>query len=111
MKKTDPIEIFQTIRAAIQPYAVLGLTNRENSDQTYDLWSEKNITVDGEARNETFFASVSIIGNDVTLRFGFKNTLSDESYQVSEIDDVRLGRIEDAVAAGYKEFKEKEWIA
>ena len=111
MKKTDPIEIFQTIRAAIQPYAVLGLTNRENSDQTYDLWSEKNITVEGQPRNETFFASVSVVSERVTLRFGFNNALSTDSYQVSEIDDVLLGRIEDAVAAGYKEFKEKEWIA
>ena len=41
--KTDLVEIFQTIRASLQPYAALGFSNRLNTDEVYDLWSDKNI--------------------------------------------------------------------
>jgi len=53
--KTDLVEIFQTIRAGLQPYATRGYTVHENSESGYDLYSEKNIEVDGKKTTERFF--------------------------------------------------------
>jgi hypothetical protein len=53
--KTDFVEIFQTIRAALQPYATLGFSNRVNSETVYELWSDKNVVIEGRKRTEVFF--------------------------------------------------------
>lgn len=110
--KTDPVEIFQTIRAALQPYAPLGFSNRENSDSVYDLWSDKNISNDKETRHETFFASVNVEGNEVFFFTGFEHNVqgNEKKLRVEHLDDLLLNQIEDALAAGYKIYKEKEWV-
>jgi len=110
--KTDLVEIFQTIRAALQPYAVLGFSNRNNSDTLYDLWSEKNMVVDGTKRTETFFGSVSIESDYVLVRTGFEHNgfTGHADLQVSALDDMQMSEIEEIFAAGYKTFKENEWV-
>ena len=42
MMKTDLIEIFQTIRAQMQPYAVEGFKSKTNTDSEYHLCTEKS---------------------------------------------------------------------
>jgi hypothetical protein len=110
--KTDLVEIFQTIRAALQPYAVLGFTNRTNSETLYDLWSEKHIEVRGEKRTETFFGSVSIETGHVLVRTGFehKGIAGQQDLEVNELDDLLMSQIEEIFAIGYKKFKENEWV-
>ncbi|MCX2477600.1 hypothetical protein OQY15_00775 [Pedobacter sp. MC2016-15] len=109
--KTDQIEIFQTIRAALQPYATLGFTNRTNSEEKYDLWSEKNLEIDGEQRTETFFVSVDIKEGHVSLELLPEHLPQHERETViRELDDLTLNLIEDRVAAAYKIFKEQEWV-
>ena len=112
--KTDVVEIFQTIRAAMQPYATLGFTNRINSDEEYDLWSDKNIVSEageGLDRNETFFACVKIEGNLVHFILSsneghdIKNT-----QELTELDEMSIKQIEDNLSVAYKLFKEREWI-
>lgn len=124
--KTDLIEIFQTIRASLQPYAALGFDNRTNSETVYDLWSNKNVEIDGEARHEVFFASVTIEKKSVTVHL-FPDDLQAEFDQVedaniskllkavaglkvTELDDLLLTQIEDAMAAAYKLYKEEGWV-
>lgn len=109
--KTDLIEIFQTIRAALQPYAALGFNNRTNSEKKYDLWSEKNLEIDGEKRTETFFVSLDIRADHVALEL-LPEALSqhERTMVIKELDDLTLHIIEDKVAAGYKIFKEQEWV-
>ena len=107
--KTDAVEIFQTIRAALQPYATLGFSNRINSDEAYDLWSDKNIKTGSADRNETFFSSVQIEDGGVTFRY----TSSAEpasSQKITELDDVLMKQIEDELSIAYKYFKEQEWV-
>ncbi|HEY0177225.1 MAG TPA: hypothetical protein VGC08_12655 [Pedobacter sp.] len=111
MMKTDLIEIFQTIRAALQPYTTLGFTNRTNSEEKYDLWSEKNIQVDKEQRTETFFASLYIEDDYVALELLPEGLPQHERTMIiKELDDIAMNLIEDKVAAGYKIFKEQEWV-
>lgn len=124
--KTDVVEIFQSIRAVLQPYTTLGFNNRKNSDTEYDLWSEKNVELQGEQKHETFFSSVVIKDNHVDFnRRPNSDTIeidladSSELLEITENGNVfhikklspdLLKTIEDLLAAEYRVFKEKEWV-
>lgn len=124
--KTDFIEIFQTIRAVLQPYASLGFNNRVNSETTYDLWSDRSIIIDGRKRNEIQFAAIMIHKNHVGFYFmpvyaepemkeffdpAMLKLLKGKScFHIKELDDVLLNHIEDALAEGYRLYKEKGWV-
>ena len=103
--KTDAIEIFQTIRAALQPYAALDFSNRINSDDAYDLWSDKNFKSASESVTERFFAAVQIEGDDVVFKCG---TAPDQT--ISELDDAAMLKVEDQLSLTCKTFKEEEWV-
>ncbi len=124
--KTDLIEIFQTIRAVMQPYTAQGFNNRINSENTYDLWSDKNVIVDGKERTEICFASLEIRESDVVFDFmpidsesaqreifdpALLELLKGHSqFQVTELDDELLKHIENALANGFRFYKEKAWV-
>ena len=124
--KTDLIEIFQTIRAAMQPYEALGFTARINSDTAYDLWSEKNVTLLGKNRNEIYFAGLKMLKADVTLHFMLIYTnpevkellhpallklLKGKScFHIKKLDDLLMEQLAEAFAIGYKFYKQNEWV-
>ena len=102
--KTDFIEIFQTIRAVLQPYAALDFSNRTNSDEAYDLWSDKNFKSESESVSERFFAAVEITADGVRFRCG------EDEQLIKELDTPAMTKIEDELSVTYKMFKEKEWV-
>jgi len=106
--KTDLIEIFQTIRAELQPYAALGFTNRTNSEEIYDLWSEKNIKA--ENITERFFAEVRIEAGKVLFRYAGDSEAGKGQIEVTELDDIQLSKIQDELAVTHTAFKEQEWV-
>ena len=124
--KTDFIEIFQTIRAVLQPYATLGFNNRINSETTYDLWSDKSVVIEGEKRNDVQFAAVTIHDDHVGFYYmpvyaepqmkqifdpAMLKLLKEKScFHIIKLDDILLGQIEDALAEGYRLYKEKGWV-
>lgn len=124
--KTDLIEIFQTIRAAMQPYETLGFNTRVNSDTDYDLWSEKNVVLMGKNRSEIYFAGLKIMKSSVTLHFmliytnpelkEFLHTdllklLKGKScFHFKKIDDTMLAHVVNAFEIGYKFYKKNEWV-
>ncbi|MEJ2880842.1 hypothetical protein [Pedobacter sp. GR22-6] len=124
--KTDLIEIFQTIRAVMQPYTVQGFINRENSETLYDLWSERHVLVEGKERTEICFASLEIGKDQVLLDFMpvsgdeeigevFDPALldlrkGDSSFHIKELDEKLLLHIENALANGFRIYKEKAWV-
>ncbi|WP_379090413.1 hypothetical protein [Pedobacter sp. UC225_65] len=67
--KTDFVEIFQTIRASLQPYTANGFTAKVNSETNYELWSEKNVDIEGREKDAVFFASVRILKGHVGFYF------------------------------------------
>ncbi|RZM22519.1 MAG: DUF1801 domain-containing protein [Pedobacter sp.] len=125
--KTDFVEIFQTIRASLQPYATLGFSNRTNSETDYDLWSDKNVVIEGKQRHEVFFASVSIKKGHVGFYFmpvysepdmkdmfdaNLLKLLKGKScFHIKKLDDLLLSQIEGALAEGFKLYKEKGWVS
>lgn len=110
--KTDPVEIFQTIRASLQPYATLGFTNRLNTENTYNLWSDKNVDTGLEKRTEAFFCGITVEQDHVLLTTGFDHQLlgNQSVIEIKRLDDVLLNQLEETFATGYKMFKEKEWV-
>ncbi|TKC09350.1 DUF1801 domain-containing protein [Pedobacter frigoris] len=124
--KTDFVEIFQTIRAVMQPYTVQGFTNRINSESDYDLWSEKLVVIEGKKRNEVYFAAVMIKKGHVGFYYmpvymesEMKDVFDPEllkllkgksCFHIKKLDDALLMNIENALAAGFKLYKEKGWV-
>lgn len=124
--KTDLVEIFQTIRAEMQPYASLGFNARINSDSAYDLWSEKEMVIDGRKRNDIYFAGVVIRKDYVGFYYmpvytspemkeifhpSLLKLLKGKScFHIKKLDDMLIKQISDALAAGFKLYKQNEWI-
>ncbi len=124
--KTDLIEIFQTIRAAMQPYETFGFSSRINSDKEYDLWSEKNIMLLGKQRNEIYFAGLKVMTSSVTLHFMLIYTnpevkellhpdliklLKGKScFHFKKLDETLMKHITNALNIGYKAYKQNEWV-
>jgi len=119
--KTDLVEIFQTIRASLQPYATRGYTVHENSETGYDLYSEKNIEVDGEKITERFFAGIYINADAVEVKLNTtdfdltKHNLTafgndKAGLKITELSDNKLKEAETIIEIVHSNFKEKEWI-
>ncbi len=119
--KTDLVEIFQTIRASLQPYASRGYTTHHNTDKSYDLYSEKNVVVEHKKSTERFFAGVYIEGAEVLLKVNAAN-LDREALRLIQfehgeaglvltaLDAQKMKEIEALIAFSHAHFKEKEWI-
>ncbi|MFC3563300.1 hypothetical protein [Pedobacter jamesrossensis] len=119
--KTDLVEIFQTIRACLQPYATRGYTVHENSESGYDLYSEKNVEVKGEKITERYFAGVYINGENVevkvnTSEFNSSNqNLNDfgqnlSGLKIKQLDKEKHKEVENIFEIIHANFKEKKWI-
>ncbi|RZK44097.1 MAG: DUF1801 domain-containing protein [Pedobacter sp.] len=124
--KTDLVEIFQSIRAEMQPYATMGFENRENSDTAYDLWSEKQVIVEGKKRNELYFTGLVIRKGYVAFYYmpvytepDMKNVFhpallkllkGKSCFHIKKLDDTLLEQISQALAAGYRLYKQNEWV-
>jgi len=118
--KTDLVEIFQTIRASLQPYATRGYTVRENSETEYVLVSEKNVIEENGKTTERFFAGIHILADKVavklnTTEFKSEQELTDfeggkKGLELSELSEEQLKHIETLIAIIHTHFKEKEWI-
>lgn len=119
--KTDLVEIFQTIRASLQPYASRGYTVHENSETGYDLYSEKNIEIDGKKVTERFFAGTYINENEVEVKVNTTDfKLSDQNLsdfgngtsgvKITGLDNDKLKEVEILIEIIHTNFKEKEWI-
>ncbi|WP_199118828.1 hypothetical protein [Pedobacter sp. ASV28] len=124
--KTNLIEIFQSIRAVMQPYETLGLNARLSSDTVYELWSERNVMIDGQKKNELYFAGLKILKNHVGFYFMpvhqtseikvvfhpslFKLLKGLSCFQINKLDDALLEQIADALDKGFKIYKKNEWV-
>lgn len=125
--KTDSVEIFQTIRANLQPYTANGFTARVNSETIYELWSEKLFDANGDKIDVVPFASVSIeddavifclssIDEEVDIAKILHPDLINLSthggacFSISKIDDKLLDQIINALGINFTNFKQKGWV-
>ncbi len=124
--KTDFVEIFQTIRASLQPYTANGFTAKVNSETNYELWSEKNVDIEGREKDAVFFASVRILKGHVGFYFMpvyveeeikaifhpdlLKLLKGKSCFHIKKLDDVLMTQIDDALVAGFTLYKQKGWV-
>ncbi|RNL52239.1 hypothetical protein [Pedobacter jejuensis] len=118
--KTDLVEIFQTIRASLQPYAARGYTVKENSETNYVLVSEKNVIENDGKTTERFFVGIFINAANVdvqlhTSEFESAQDLVEfgddkKGFSISELDEDQLKEIETFIEIIHTHFKEKGWV-
>jgi hypothetical protein len=124
--KTDLVEIFQTIRANLQPYTANGFVSRLNTDTAYDVWGTKEIDIKDKTRDVVKFASVKIEADRVVFCLmalaeeeGLKNVIhanlskllvDDVCFNITKLDDELTEQISDALVAGFTIFKQKGWV-
>ena len=125
--KTDLVEIFQTIRANLQPYTANGFTARVNSETVYELWSEKLFDTEGKKIEAVPFASVNI--EDESVQFCLLSTQSEPElskiihpnlmelsingtscFNISNLDDKLLDQVISTLGANFTNFKQKGWV-
>lgn len=124
--KTDFVEIFQTIRASMQPYAAKGFVVKKNTDDVYELWSERDIEIDGRKRSEVFFASVCIKKNYVGFYFMpvyvepelkavlhpdlLKRLKGKSCFHITKLTEELLDQLVNALTSGFTFYKQKGWV-
>ncbi|TDG35851.1 hypothetical protein EZJ43_10875 [Pedobacter changchengzhani] len=111
--KTDVVEIFQTLRACLQPYATRGYTAHKNSESDFELWSEKNMVDEGEKVTERFFAGLRIDGDAVVVKTGLDMDDKDADasrLKIENLSNEKVKEVENLIAITHNHFKEKKWI-
>jgi hypothetical protein len=123
--KTDFVEIFQTIRANLQPYTANGFTARVNSETVYELWSEKLFDANGDKIDVAPFASVAIENEAVKFcifsmaeevnKILHPDLLSlsvddGSCFSITKIDDNLLDQIINAISINFTNFKQQGWV-
>lgn len=121
--KTEMVELFQTIRASLQPYAAMGFEANVNTEAEFQLVTERR----GRDASNTpvFFSGIKIMNNHVrfclfsdinspelenVLKVTMKDHLTNRCMNIDQLTDQLLNSIELALSEGFKFYKEKGWV-
>ncbi|MBE0538524.1 MAG: DUF1801 domain-containing protein [Ignavibacterium sp.] len=118
-------EIFDQIKKLMKRYEP-PFTARNDFGSRYELWSEKEIKLDGRKRKEIYFAGLIIqsayvgfyympIYVDTTLKEIFEtellSTLKGKScFHIKKLDKKLLSQIKKSLDAGFKLYKKRGWV-
>jgi hypothetical protein len=124
-KQRELVNIYKRLKKMLKKYED-PLKPKFDLDSKYDLWSFKNIEIDGRKKKEVWFASIIIQSNyvglyympiytDTDLKEVFKpellGTLKGKScFHIKKLDAELEKQIEDALDIGYKLYKKRGWI-
>jgi len=119
------IDIYNRLKAILQKYED-SLKPKFDLDSKYDLWSFKEVEIDGRKRKEVFFASIIIqskyvglyympIYTDTKLKEVFRPELlkllkGKSCFHIKKLDSRLKGQIEEALEMGYRLYKQRGWI-
>jgi hypothetical protein len=125
MNQDELVDIFKKLKIILKKYED-PLAPKLDLDSKYDLWSFKNIEIDGRKRKEVFFASLIIQSNyvgfyympiytDSSLKEIFKPELlkllkGKSCFHIRKLDKELENQIKYALKVGYKKYKERGWI-
>lgn len=124
--KTDVVEIFQTIRAAMQPYTANGFVAKNNTNTNYDLWCEPIKNDLNAHKTENHFVGIAMNNNQVDFNFtplitepeltkalhpDLVSLLQTQScFAINVLDSNRLAQIVFALKIGFKIYKQNGWV-
>lgn len=119
------VDIYNQLKSILKKYEN-PLLPKLDLDSRYDLWSFKDVVIDGRKRKEVFFASVIIqssyvgfyympIYTDTSLKEVFSPVLltmlkGKSCFHIKKIDENLKNEIKNALDIGYELYKKRGWI-
>ena len=117
--------IFTQLRELLKAYQP-PLVSKSDDASHYDLWSVKNLVIEGRKRKEIFFAGLIIQKNFVGFYFmpvyvdtQIKDIFAPEllklfkgksCFHIKKLDDQLLEQIEKALRAGFELYQQRGWV-
>lgn len=117
--------IFNEIKALMQAYAP-PLTAKMDDSSHYDLWSIKDLVIEGRKRKEVYFAGLVIQKSYVGFYYmpiyantelktvfapDFLKLLKGKScFHIKKLDDALKEQIRAALKIGYENYQKNGWI-
>jgi hypothetical protein len=125
VKNEKLLPLFAELKGLLQPYAKR-LTVRKDEPGYFDLWSEKDIVIDGRRRKEVFFCGLiiqkSYVGfyfmpvyaaDDLATVFGpeLLAALRGKScFHIKRMTPELSDQIVIALAAGWRLYEDRDWV-
>jgi hypothetical protein len=117
--------IFDSLKPLLKKYQP-PLTPKADAPGSYDIWSVKDLVIDGRKRKEVFFAALTIQKSYVGFYFmpvyaepemkgvfapGLLKLLKGKScFHVRQVTPELRADIEAALAAGFRLYRERGWV-
>ncbi|MGB3217835.1 MAG: DUF1801 domain-containing protein [Anaerolineae bacterium] len=121
----DLTAIFESLKTLLSPYAP-PLTPKRDEPGYYDLWSLKDLVIEGRKRREVFFAGLIIQKGYVGFYYmpvyaqtELKDVFAPEllgllkgksCFHIKRLTPELLAQIEAALRAGYEMYRERGWV-
>ncbi len=125
MNQEELVKMYNQLKTILKKYED-PLKSKFDLDSKYDLWSFKEIEIDGRKRKEIYFAGLIIqssyvglyympVYTDTTLKDVFQpellNLLKGKScFHVKKLDEKLLSQIDKALSIGYQLYQKRGWI-
>lgn len=119
------IEIYDTLKTLLKKYEN-PLVSKIDLDSRYDLWSIKDLVIEGRKRKEVAFCGLIIqssyvgfyympVYTDIEIKSIFGNELlkllkGKSCFHIKKLDQELEKQICEALEAGFLLYKEKGWI-
>jgi hypothetical protein len=125
VKNEGLLPLFAEVKELLEPYATR-LTTRRDERGCFDLWSEKDIVIDGRRRKDVYFCGLVIqqsyvafyfmplyAGDDLSAVFGDEllATLKGKScFHLRRVTPQLKEQIAAALAAGWRLYEDRGWV-
>ncbi len=119
------VEIYNGLKKILKKYEG-PFKPKLDLDSRYDLWSFKNVEIDGRKRKEVFFASIIIqstyvgfyfmpIYAETSLKEVFKPDIlkllkGKSCFYIRDLSPEVVSQIEEALEIGFNLYKDRGWI-
>ena len=118
-------DIFRQLKELLLVYRPPFVSKTDN-ERSLDLWSTREVVIEGRKRKEVYFAAVIIQKSYVGFyympvyaepevkRFFKPELLSrlkgKSCFHIHKLDETLLEQIKDALAMGFKQYQERGWV-
>ena len=125
VKNPDLLPLFEELKEILALYA-RHFTVRRDEPGYYDLWSERDVVIEGRARKEVFFAGLIIQKSYVGFYFmpvytdgGLTSVFAPEllaalkgksCFHLKRLTPELAAHVSAALAAGYALYEERGWV-
>lgn len=125
MDQETLVEIYQRLKSILKEYED-PLVPKLDLDSRYDLWSKKDIEIEGRKRKEVYFAGLIIqssyvgfyympVYTDTSLKEVFEPELlkllkGKSCFHIRKLDEKLEEQIRGALKKGYELYQKRGWV-